>query len=589
MSYNTKYPRSYVTIPPAPSAPTANVLTTDSTAVQGKAAAGSDVYVKNGSTVIGQGKADANGNYTITIVKQPANAHITITAKNLGGESPATAVTVTQAAVVVAPKAPAAPIVNFLTTNSTVVQGKTEGNATVYVKNGTTTIGQGKADGNGNYSVSIAKQAANAKVSVMVTGQGGNSPLTTVTVTQAVIAPAAPTVYALTTNSTFVQGKAEANSTVYVKNGSTTIAQGKADASGNYKMTIAKQKANTNLSIMVTGKGGNSPATTVTVYAPPAAPTANVVTNAATFVQGKTEGNASVYVKNGTKVIGQGKADASGNYKVTIAKQPVNAKLTIMAAGRGGNSPLRYVTVTKAVAAPKAPVVNVITTSSTFVQGKGEANATVYVKNGSKTIGQGKVDAKGNYKVTIAKQKAGTKLSVTLQNKAGYSPVVSTTVVAPPKAAVVNVITTSSTFVQGKGEGNATVYIKVGTKTIGQGKVDAKGNYKVAISKQKAGTRIGVLLQNQAGYSPTVYTNVFTPPKAPTAASVTTKTTIVQGKAEAGSTVYVKNGAKIIGQAKADSKGNYRVKIAKQRSKTKLGIVAQNKAGYSPYTYTTVK
>lgn len=87
MSYNTKYPRSYVTIPPAPSAPTANVLTTDSTAVQGKAAAGSDVYVKNGSTVIGQGKADANGNYTITIVKQPANAHITITAKNLGGES----------------------------------------------------------------------------------------------------------------------------------------------------------------------------------------------------------------------------------------------------------------------------------------------------------------------------------------------------------------------------------------------------------------------------------------------------------------------------------------------------------------------
>lgn len=57
--------------------------------------------------------------------------------------------------------------------------------------------------------------------------------------------------------------------------------------------------------------------------------------------------------------------------------------------------------------APSVPTVNKITskTVTVTVTGKSENGASIYIFNGSKKIGQGIVDSRGNYKVKIKAQK----------------------------------------------------------------------------------------------------------------------------------------------------------------------------------------
>lgn len=55
--------------------------------------------------------------------------------------------------------------------------------------------------------------------------------------------------------------------------------------------------------------------------------------------------------------------------------------------------------------APSVPTVNKITSKTVTVTGKSENGASIYIYNGSKKIGQGIVDSRGNYKVKIKAQK----------------------------------------------------------------------------------------------------------------------------------------------------------------------------------------
>jgi hypothetical protein len=88
-----------------------------------------------------------------------------------------------------------------------------------------------------------------------------------------------------------------------------------------------------------------------------------------------------------------------------------------------------------------------------------------------------------------------------------------------------------------------------------------------------------LVVRDLAGNVTTVkFTIDKTAPLAPTVSKVTTMTTKVTGKAEAGSTVYVKVGTKAIGIATADKYGNYTVTIPKQKAGTILYVTAKDKA-----------
>ncbi|MBT2734480.1 DUF839 domain-containing protein [Bacillus sp. ISL-7] len=71
----------------------------------------------------------------------------------------------------------------------------------------------------------------------------------------------------------------------------------------------------------------------------------------------------------------------------------------------------------------------------------------------------------------------------------------------------------------------------------------------------------------------------FTAPAKPSVNKVTSKSTIVTGKAEIGSTIYVYNGKTYVSNAVVDAKGNYKVKIKAQKKRTTLTIFSKDKSG----------
>ncbi|MDM5212668.1 Ig-like domain-containing protein [Peribacillus sp. NJ4] len=151
----------------------------------------------------------------------------------------------------------------------------------------------------------------------------------------------------------------------------------------------------------------------------PSKPSVNKVDNNDKVITGKAEASSTVTVKSGSKVLGSAKATSKGTFSVKIAVQKAGTKLTITAKDSAGNvSSSASVTVVDVVA-PSKPTVKKVDDNDKVVTGKAEANSTVTVKVGSKTLGSAKATSKGSYSVKIKAQKKGTTLSITAKDKAG--------------------------------------------------------------------------------------------------------------------------------------------------------------------------
>ncbi|WBL14599.1 Ig-like domain-containing protein [Sutcliffiella sp. NC1] len=161
-----------------PPAPKVNTVGDNATTVKGTAEKGATVTVKRGTTTLGSSKVNTDGTYSVTIQKQNAGTSLSVTAKDAAGNvSSATNKTV------VDKTAPPAPKVNAIYSSSTAVTGKTEANATVVVKRGSTTLGTAKASKTGDFSVKIKKQSKKVVLSVTAEDNAGNkSKATSVTV-----------------------------------------------------------------------------------------------------------------------------------------------------------------------------------------------------------------------------------------------------------------------------------------------------------------------------------------------------------------------------------------------------------------------
>ena len=234
--------------------------------------------------------------------------------------------------------------------------------------------------------------------------------------------PSKPTVYKVDNNDKVVTGKAEANSTVTVKSGSKVLGNAKATSKGTFSVKIAAQKAGTKLTITAKDSAGNvSSSATVTVVdvIAPSKPAVNKVDNNDKVVTGKAEANSTVTVKSGSKVLGSAKATSKGTFSVKIAVQKAGTKLTSTAKDSAGNVSSSTTVTVVDVIAPNKPTVNKVDDNDKVVSGKAEANSTVTVKVGSKSLGSAKTSSKGSYSVKIKAQKKGTTLSITAKDKAG--------------------------------------------------------------------------------------------------------------------------------------------------------------------------
>lgn len=482
-----------------PATPTVTEVGDSDIVVNGKADKNTAIVITKNKSILGTGYSNSNGSFAISIPRQAAGTKLVVYAEKNGVKSEEATVTVKDKT------APALSKVNSVSDVATVVTGTAEAKAAVTVKAGTKVLGKATVDTKGAFQVEIAKQKAGTKLTVYAEDAAKNkSREITVTVVDKT-APVLSMVNPVGDTATSVTGTAEAKAAVTVKAGTKVLGKATADAKGAFQVKIAKQKLGTKLTVYAEDAAKNKSRDIIVTVVDKTAPVVskvNSVSDSATSVTGTTEGKVTVTVKAGTKILGKATADTKGAFQVKIAKQKGGTKLTVYAEDAAKNKS-RTITITVVdKTAPGLLKVNSVSDSATSVTGTAEGKAVVTVKAGSKTLGKATADAKGVFKVKIAKQKAGTRLTVYAEDKAKNKSRVVTVTVADktaPATPTTSTVTTKSTSISGKAEKGAKVYVYKGKSKIGQSVVAKNGAYKITLKKQKKNTVLTLYAQDKAG------------------------------------------------------------------------------------------
>jgi hypothetical protein len=389
-----------------------------------------------------------------------------------------------------------------------------------------------------------------------------------------------PVVNEVNDKSTTVTGKAKAATTIFIIINETVISSGTTDAEGTFSVDIPVQTAGTVLKIVsVDGSTESAPVIQqVKDVTPPSVPVVNNITNKSAILTGKTEANAAVIIKIGTKLY-SGKADTSGNFSISIPIQNSGTSISVIVKdGAQLQSGEKKLVVSKA--APDLPIVNSVNNKATVVSGKSEKYAVISVVFGSKSY-TGKADVYGNYKVTIPILNSGTAVAVTAKDSLGRISAARKVTVSrvAPNLPTVNTVNNKAAIITGKTEKYAIAFAKIGTKTY-SAKADVYGNYKITIPIQNNGVKIGVTAKDSTGRISSVKTVAVTKvaPNIPAVNAVRYYSTAVTGKTEQYAFVTVKIGTRVY-STKANVYGNFKVVIPKQRLGTKLVVIAKDSKG----------
>lgn len=389
-----------------------------------------------------------------------------------------------------------------------------------------------------------------------------------------------PTVLEVTDKSTKVTGTAKQGTTVLVFKNESQIGNGTASEAGTFSIPIPLQMAGTELKII--SMDGNDASDTLKVrvkdITPPEQPIVHTVTNKGTAITGKTEPFAIVLAKLPDKTY-KVKADAYGKFSITIPIQNFGTSIFMTVQDSAQlKSKEKKITVTRV--APNIPTVNTVNNKATQVSGKSEKYATMTVGIGTRSY-TARADAYGVYKIAIPVQNSGTTLKVTAKDSTGASSVPRTITVIriAPNKPTVHTVYNNVSSISGKTEKYATVTTKIGSKNYSK-KADAYGNFKIAIPVQKSGVKLNVTAKDNAGNisAPAPVTVIRAAPDMPTVNAVRYYSTSVTGKTEKYAAVNVKIGTRTY-SAKANSYGNFKVSIPKQKKGTKISISAKDAKG----------
>ncbi|QGQ44115.1 Ig-like domain-containing protein [Metabacillus sediminilitoris] len=263
--------------------------------------------------------------------------------------------------------------------------------------------------------------------------------------------------------------------------------------SGNYPISVITKDLAGNLSTYESK---------ITVdHTPPVKPTTDSVTDKSTVITGKAEPLSTITIKRSTTSLVTGTAGVDGKFSLKIPVQKAGTLLTVYSTDLVGNQNSLDVIV-KDVTAPTSPVVDAISNLAVTVTGKAEANASIIISNGTKTVGSGKAASDGKFKVTIPKQTQGTKLTIIAKDSAGNSSkAISLTVIdkIAPSKPILNSITYKQSSLTGKAETFATISVYRGKTFLKSANVTSKGTFSVSIGKQKRGTVLTVYAKDASG------------------------------------------------------------------------------------------
>ncbi|MBN9040908.1 MAG: hypothetical protein J0H38_06430 [Rhizobiales bacterium] len=342
--------------------------------------------------------------------------------------------------------------------------GTAEANSTVTVFDGTTKIGTVTANSSGAWTFTTATLATGshsftAKAMDAAGNTGVASAALGVTVSASTpSAPSAPAIVSFSNDSGVVgdgitndntltlTGTAAANSTVKVYDGATQIGTTTANASGSWSyitsvLTDAKhvltatatnstgQTSSSSATVAVTidTKAPDAPtidgSTAGAVQALAARSTSSTSTTARSNVvnlTGTAEAKSTIDIFDGGKKIGSVTAAADGSWNfttdaLTVGHHTFTAKATDVAGNAGKTSTVLDIDITAPTPTPsKAPSIvsfsndtgkagdNITSDSTLTLKGTGDANSTIKVFDGSKSLGTVKTDANGAWTYTTA-------------------------------------------------------------------------------------------------------------------------------------------------------------------------------------------
>ncbi|ODG92936.1 hypothetical protein BED47_17290 [Gottfriedia luciferensis] len=472
-----------------------------------------------------------------------------------------------------------------LTDASKEVIGNSEAGAKITIRNGEEIVSDGYAKNDGSFAIPIAMQKAGTVLYVTASDASNNvSPSVTTTVIDKT-SPPEPIVNPVTNKDGKITGKTEVGATVKAVIGNKTY-NAIADVNGIFNIMIPIQNSGTAISVTSTDLAQNQSQSknVVVTRISPNIPVVNTITNKSTTVTGISEKGATVTVKVGTLSY-SGIADSYGKFTVKISTQNSGVKLSITAKDAAGNISLpKEMQITRV--APNIPVVSTVTNKSTTVTGVSEKGATVTVKVG--TLSYSSIsDSYGKFTVKISTQNSGVKLSITAKDAAGNISLpkeMQVTRVAP-NVPVVNTLNNKAATVTGKTEKYAVVTVKIGTKSY-SAKADSVGNFKVSIPIQNSGISINVtstVAEKVSNARSLKVTRVA--PNIPLVSSVRYYSTTVTGKTEKYAIASVKIGTKVY-TSKANSYGDFKVNIPKQKAGTYLYVTVKDAKGLISATRT---
>jgi hypothetical protein len=408
-----------------------------------------------------------------------------------------------------------------------------------------------------------------------------------------IVPPAVPSISPVTDNSNTVFGVTEGNAIVKLYISGVYQGSMQADQEGNYSFTIPIQKAGKELKVTATDEAGNVSEIKVVFVidkTAPKVPTMNSVADNSNTVSGVTEGNAIVKLYISGVYQGSMQADQEGNYSFTIPIQKAGTEIKVTATDEAGNISEKRLKVLDKTA-PVIPAVNPIGDNITVITGKVEPFTTVKIYISEKFQKSMIADRYGNFLITIFKQKAGTKITVTATDIAGNisSPKIITVLdKTAPAIPSIKPVSDHSNFISGKTEPYASIKLYFNNKYPKSVMANKSGYYKVNIKKQKAGTTIRIFVRDKAGNlssAKTIRVSDKTAPIMPTINNLTSKSKYVTGKTEKFAAVYVYRGKVKLGKAKANNKGYFKIKVRSQTKGVKIKVYAvdqaRNKSKYS--------
>ncbi|MBE0229851.1 BapA/Bap/LapF family large adhesin [Enterobacter hormaechei] len=418
------------------------------------------VNIYEGTTLVGTGTADADGNWTvdITVPLESGSHTFTAEATDQAGNTSTSSADFSLTIDTTPPALPvltsitddvgnaAAPVANGGLTNDArpTLTGTAEAGATVTIFDNGVQIGTAVATG-GAWSFTPSTPLADGphNLTFSATDAVGNASAQTggYTINVDATAPVVPAITSIEddvgtvtgpvtgtnpTNDTrpTLNGTAEANATVRIYDGTTLVGTVTADANGNWTLpqtsTTLTEGAH-NFTATATDAAGNtsvaSPIITINVdLTPPPAPTGLAVITNGTQVTGTAEAGSTVTITSSTgTVLGTAVADGSGSFNATITPaQTAGESLIVFATDKAGNAGITTSVIAPITTIPNAPVIaniddNVGTVTGNLTNGKttddttptlsgtAQPNATITLYNNGVLMGTvTATDAAGN-------------------------------------------------------------------------------------------------------------------------------------------------------------------------------------------------